>query len=64
MLRCTCCGRWTVEAVTLVRDRRHTFYRVRRDGVMWDEYLTTAALETELTEQGVFEYLAEVSEAA
>jgi len=65
MLRCTCCGRWTVETVTLLRgQRRQTFYRLRRDGVTWDEYLTLAALETELDEQGVLEYLVDVPEAA
>jgi hypothetical protein len=67
MLRCTCCGRWTVEAITLDRMRGRgpqTFYRVRRNGAIWDGFLTLAAVETALTEQGVFEYLAEIADAA
>lgn len=69
MLRCTCCGRWTVEVITDL-DRRHTgrrgqpFYRVTFAGRLWDEYLTLAAAEAALAEQGVLEYLAEVPEAA
>jgi len=63
MLRCTCCGRWTVEVITDLAGRR-PFWRVRKDGRTWDEYLTLTALERDLTEQGVYEYLTEVADAA
>ena len=66
MFRCTCCGRWTVEVIALDRGAGRgglsVFYRVYRDGRIFDEYLTHEALERELTEQGIFEYLAEVPE--
>jgi hypothetical protein len=59
MLRCTCCGRWTVEAVALDRGRGagvQAFYRVRYEGHTWEEYLTLAAAETDLAERGILEY--------
>lgn len=63
MLRCTCCGRWTVEVIADLAGRA-PFVRVRRAGVVWDEYLTWPAAEDELAAQGVLEYLAEVPDAA
>jgi hypothetical protein len=66
MFRCTCCGRWTVEVMALDRGRGRgrgglsVFYRTYRDGRIFEEYLTHDALERELTEQGIFEYLVEV----
>ncbi len=66
MFRCTCCGRWTVEVITdlVGRDGRRVpqFYRVKYDGRLHEEYLTWEALERELSEFGVLEYLTEVDD--
>jgi hypothetical protein len=63
MFRCTCCGRWTVDVIALDRGRGRgglsVFYRAYRDGRIFEEYLTHDALERELTDQGIFEYLVE-----
>lgn len=66
MMRCTCCGQWTVEAVTLDRGSDKggviTFYRVNRRGRLWDEYTTLAAVTGALIEQGIFDNLVEVDD--